>query len=259
MIYEHMVSEYKKLEVQIQQLQAYLKKFPAGKLICSRNGKRYKWYQTDGHNKVYIPKRERPLAELLAAKKYHSLLLEDLKSEQNAIALYLRHHKSNVKRAEHLLTEPSEYQNLLAPHFTPLSKQLSDWMHAPYERNSLHPESLNHKSTSGNLVRSKSELLIDMLLFIHKIPFRYECALHLGESTVYPDFTIRHPITGTFFYWEHFGLMDNPSYCSNTCSKLHLYTSHGIIPTIQLITTYETKESPLNSNTVEQIIKDYFL
>ena len=116
-----------------------------------------------------------------------------------------------------------------------------------------------HKGSSGNYVRSKSESMIDMVLYIHKIPFRYECALTLGETTLFPDFTIRHPQTGEVFYWEHFGLMDNAEYSKNACSKLQLYTNHGIIPSIQLITTYETKEHPLTADVIEKIVEDYFL
>lgn len=254
-----MNSEYDRLQTQISHLQTELKKYPDGHLICSKNQSRCKWYQSDGHNKVYIPKSNRHLAEQLSVKKYLSLLLEDLKNEQRAIEFYLRHHKTNVGRAEKLLTDTSEYQNLLKPYFTPLSQELSDWIHAPYEHNLLYPEQLIHKSISGNFLRSKSEAIIDMLLFVNKIPFRYECSLVLGEVTLYPDFTIRHPHNGTTFYWEHFGLIDNASYSANAFSKLQLYTTHKIYPSIQLITTYETKEHPLTTDTVEKIISDFFL
>ncbi len=254
-----MNSEYDRLQTQISHLQTELKKYPDGHLICSKNQSRCKWYQSDGHNKVYIPKSNRHLAEQLSVKKYLSLLLEDLKNEQRAIEFYLRHHKTNVGRAEKLLTDTSEYQNLLKPYFTPLSQELSDWIHAPYEHNLLYPEQLIHKSISGNFLRSKSEAIIDMLLFVNKIPFRYECSLVLGEVTLYPDFTIRHPHNGTTFYWEHFGLIDNASYSANAFSKLQLYATHKIYPSIQLITTYETKEHPLTTDTVEKIISDFFL
>lgn len=98
-----------------------------------------------------------------------------------------------------------------------------------------------------------------MLLHVNSIPFRYECELQLGETTLYPDFTLRHPLTGNLFYWEHFGMMDNPAYCRNVSSKLQLYFSHGIIPSINLITTYETKDDPLDVEIVEGIIQHYFL
>lgn len=252
-----MLSEYKRLDTQLQDLKKQLDNLPAGNLNCSRNGKHYKWFQSVDGTSTYIPKENRLLAKQLAIKKYLSLLSEDLSHEKRAIQFYLDHHSNNPKSIR--LLNNSEFKELLTPHFTPLSQELTDWMNASYEHNLQHPEHLIHKSSSGNLVRSKSESIIDMLLYVNKIPFRYECALQLGEATLFPDFTIRHPETGVVYYWEHFGLMDNPTYSQNAFSKLQLYTSHGIIPSIQLITTYETKENPLGSDTVEKIIAHYFL
>ena len=74
-----------------------------------------------------------------------------------------------------------------------------------------------------------------------------------------PDFTIRHPKTGEFYYWEHFGLMDDPAYSKNAYSKLQFYASCNIIPSIQLITTFETKDIPLSSEMIESLIEYYFL
>lgn len=54
------------------------------------------------------------------------------------------------------------------------------------------------------------------------------------------------------------GLMDFPSYRKNVFSKLQLYTAHNIIPSIQLITTYETSEHPFDSAYAEQLIHYYF-
>lgn len=257
-LYERIKSKYERLENEIQAIQAKLLKLPPGKLICCNHKNYSKWYQSDGHHKSYIPKQNKILAEQLAQKKYLSLYLEDLENEKRALQFYLRHHAPTGK-AEKLLTQHSEYQKLLSPFFSPLSRDLSNWMHTPYEQNMLHPETLIYKSSTGNLVRSKSEMLITLCLHIHKIPFRYECALQLGDTTIYPDFTIRHPDTGNYFYWEHFGLMDNTAYIDNTCSKLHLYASHGIVPGIQLLTTYETKKHPLSMDTVEKMIESHFL
>lgn len=98
-----------------------------------------------------------------------------------------------------------------------------------------------------------------MSLYLSKIPFRYEAGLQLGNTFVYPDFTIRHPENGKYYYWEHFGMMDDSSYAEKAYAKMQLYTSHGIIPSIQLITTFETKKYPLTTGTIEQVIKQYFL
>lgn len=254
-----MLKESQRLQQQIDSIQRKLSIFPDGKLICSHNGKRCKWYISDGHTKTHIPRKERQLAEQLAAKKYLSLHLEDLSQEKRAIDFYLRHHLPDSRKAENLLTEIPGYQELLSPFFSTKSQKLMNWMHSPYERNTKYPEQLIHKASSGNYVRSKSEAMIDMFLYTNQIPFRYECALHLGDTILFPDFTIRHPETDKLYYWEHLGKMDDPVYRKNAFSKLELYASYGIIPSIQLITTYETKENPLSSEVIEKIIEYYFL
>lgn len=218
-----------------------------------------KWYQSDGHNKKYIPKKNRQLAEQLAAKKYLAFLLEDFAHEKRALDFYLRHYSPSTQQAERLLTDTPGYNELISQFFLPKSQKLSDWINSPYEHNTKYPEQLIHKTSSGNLVRSKSEAMIDMFLHMNQIPFRYECVLHLGETVIFPDFTIRHPETEEIYYWEHFGKMDDPGYYKNVFSKLQLYTSYGIIPSIKLITTYETKENPLTSEVIEKIIEHYFL
>lgn len=187
-----------------------------------------------------------------------SLSLEDLENEKRAIQFYLKHH-SPTGKSEQLLTEISEYQNLLTPYFAPLSQELVDWMNSPYEHNPSHPENLKHNSISGHIVRSKAESMIDTLLYMHHIPFRYESPLQLNEKVIYPDFTIRHPQTGDFYYWEHFGMMDDSTYSKNAYFKLQQYNSCGIVPSIQLITTYETNEHPLSTEMIEKIIEYYFL
>lgn len=255
-IYTQILLQYKKINDQIQSIEHQLKDFPDGNLVCTHNGKYYKWYQSTGHSCTYIPKKDKAFANKLALKKYLISQLKDLQQEKIAIEHYLKRH-SNSSYVQKILNHP-EFQTLLTPYFTPISKKLSEWMNEPFEQNQKHPEHLIHKSSSGHLLRSKSEAIIDMLLYMHKVPFRYECALHLGESTIFPDFTIKHPNTGDTYYWEHFGLMDNPQYSQNTFSKLQIYSSNGIIPSINLITTFENKEHPLDVETISKIIEHYF-
>lgn len=251
-----MCFESQRLDEQIKVLESKLKEFPEGKLICTRNGNRWKWKWSDGHNSVYLPKKQRRLAEKLAYKRYLSLLCEDMRLEKNAIDYYLRHHKSS--KAEDLLINEPEFQKLLSSTFKSQSQEMNDWINSPYETCKKYPEQRIYKTSSGNIVRSKSEVLIDMALYTNKIPFRYECELNLGNIIIYPDFTIKHPKTGKIYYWEHFGRMDEKRYANQTSTKLQTYIENGIIPTIDLIITYETKEHPLDYEMVEKVIMDYF-
>ena len=259
MIYEKALAEKQRIEEQIQNLEMQLQSYPEGNIFIIRNGKYFKWYQSKEKEEIYIPKSERKLAEQLAAKKYLSYLVEELKQEQKAIDFYLKHHKINANRAVKLLTEQSEYQELLSPFFKPISQELIDWKNADYEHNMSYTEQLIQRASEGKMVRSKSEVLIDMVLYKNKIPFRYECALKLNGITIYPDFTIRHPKTGEVYYWEHFGKADDPTYNKSIPLKLQNYITNGIIPSHQLITTYETRKKPLNLDTIEKIVEEYFL
>lgn len=198
--------------------------------------------------------------------------------------------------SDYMLTEDSPYHNLLIPYFEngltrnavhnthatlggPLSQEdVIAWQNASFHANPNFPEELIHKTLLGYNVRSKSEEHIANELFLSEIPFRYEAELALvmtpQESSdpfyhtapnrnkytkaYYPDFTILNPSTGQVFYWEHFGMMDNQKYRDKTIQKLQVYFNNNILPGINLITTYETKENPLTLAKVKQVISDYF-
>lgn len=255
-LYEKIEKENKRLTNKINEIQKQLKTMPKGEIQCVRDGDFLRWYLKESGKRTYISKKKRGLAEKLVAKKYLSTLLKSLKQEKIAIEFYLRHHKANL--AEQFLDSSSPYYKLLIPFFNSSNNNYQKWATENYEKNMNYPEQLIYKASSGNFVRSKSEMMIDMYLYMNKIPFRYECALQLGELVIYPDFTTRHPITGEIYYWEHFGMMDDPKYCRNACTKIQTYASNGIIPSVHLIMTFETKEQPLSLEMIEEIIEYYF-
>lgn len=247
------------IQNQIVKIQETLSSMPDGKLLCSKNKGSVKWYVSDGHTKEYISKKNRRFAERLAIKKYLNLRLKYLYREKRALESYFRWHMSWKDTSEELLGGDSSYRELLAPYFQTEQETLRQWMNMPYVRNLKYPEHLIHKASSGIFVRSKSEAMIERFLYEHGIPFRYECELEINGVTLYPDFTILHPETKRIYYWEHFGRMDDMNYVQGMCSKMLLYAKKGIVPSIQLIATYETKEHPLNYEQVEKIGSAYFL
>lgn len=230
MIYCKSMENIERLDKWINDIEAKLKKYPQGEIFVARNGKGFKWYYRE---------------------------TED--SERRAISFYLRHHQKRPWKSERLLADNPGYQELLLPAYRPVSERLAEWAKEPYQKCEKEPEKLTVRIPDGSFVRSKSEALIAMILFKYRIPFRYECALHLGDITYFPDFTIRHPKTGEVFYFEHFGLMDKKSYVLKTNRKLENYNLHGIIQSKNLITTYETKDRPLDVEYVEMLVKYYFL
>lgn len=232
---------------------------PEGNLTCAKNGNRHKWYVSNGGKSIYLPKKERFLAEQLAERRYLTLRKKEYKLDLKAIDRYLKCYEKTENKSEKLLIEPSGYRELLANKFKVKAEELLAWQNEEYQHSEKFPEHLKHKTSSGGLVRSKSEVLIDSALYRNKIPYRYECALNLGNYVIYPDFTIRHPITGETYYWEHFGAMDDFNYSNSVFSKLEKYNAHGIILNINLIATYETSEHPLGIDEIDYIIQRYFL
>lgn len=258
MLYHTLQKHKKDLLKEIQNLKHHLASYPAGELFCVKNGKYVTYIHSLNGARTYIPKKDFTFIKKLGEKKLLSASLEDSQKELQAVNAFLNCYQSEPSKVEQLLSQPC-YQKIINFSFQTASEDLEQWRRESYEKNPFHQENLRHYCPSGHMVRSKSEALIDQALFMHNIPFRYECILELKDVTFYPDFTIRHPKSGNYFYWEHFGLMDSPSYAQQTFQKLNIYCKNGLIPTINLITTYETKEQPLTSQTIENIIQEYFV
>ena len=246
------------ITVQINEKELELQGLPLGNFVCCSSGGKSKWYVSDGHTKTYIPKKDRKKAQNLAYKKYLELCLSELYAKKRALEQFYVTY-SKIKPASMLLEKSVEMRKLVHPFITSFSEKAKEWMSASYIKNTKNPENLIHKSISGNILRSKSETLIDMCLFNANIPYRYECQLILEKSIIYPDFTILNAKTGRIVYWEHFGCMDNPEYAMKACEKIKTYVSNGIIPGVDLIITFETKDNPLTAEKVMNIVNEHFL
>jgi len=254
-----MLQEYHRLEEKSAAIKRIIQTLPDGKLLLCSNGRnKISWFKSNGPTKEYIKKKNIKLAQKLAYKKFLTSQLEESEHEMRAIKYYLDHHQEDSK-SDQEIEKSSEFQKLLSVNFTPLNQELNQWMQAPYEKNKAYSEHLKHETCTGELVRSKSEEMIYNCLCRNQIPFRYECELRLGDTVYHPDFTIRHPRTGQIYYWEHLGRMDKPKYIHNSFTRLESYAYHGIVPSINLITTYETKEFPLSMKEIEKIVEEYFL
>ncbi len=257
-IFEKMKKKQGWIETQIKTINLKIDRYPKGKLVYSYNHGKVKYFISDGHTKTYIPSENRELARQLAWKRYWTCILEDLEQENRAIDAYVKRKNGRKKHVEELIENDKGCMALIGEGLRTKNQEIEAWQQEEYKTNPEYPEALIHKTIAGHKVRSKSEAMITAYLYRNQIPYRYECALTLGGVTLYPDFTIKHPKTGQIYYWEHFGKMDDEGYIRKTQRKFQTYTSNGIIPTIQLITTYETKDNPLDMETIEDIIEKYF-
>lgn len=108
-----------------------------------------------------------------------------------------------------------------------------------------------YKTLSGDLVRSKSEVIIANILHQSGIPFTYEARLLAPDgSGRRPDFLIEWQ--GQPHFWEHLGMLGDEEYSREWQIKKAWYKTH--FPG-QLITT---KETSTLSQEVKQIIASLF-
>lgn len=93
-----------------------------------------------------------------------------------------------------------------------------------------------HEALTGDMVRSKSEVIIANLLHEAGIDFLYEKPLIAPDGTMHlPDFTIKW--RGEEYYWEHLGLLGKKDYAAYWEKKKSWYDKH--FPDF-LITTEES-------------------
>lgn len=112
-----------------------------------------------------------------------------------------------------------------------------------------------YSTLKGDLVRSKSEVIIANELYIANIPYEYEKPLYLEgyEQPFLPDFTIQ--AGNKVVYWEHCGLMSDEKYRTKWDRKKRVYEKFGISEWNRtLIVTYETYAGSLNLVDIRQHI-----
>ena len=133
-----------------------------------------------------------------------------------------------------------------------------------------HPEHLIHKNSKGEIVRSKSEIIIDNIYHTLKIPYSYEervywpedapaeaweMKVRLGIADYYvPDYTCSLP-DGMKKYHEHLGLMDKDWYMEQWMKKMILYYWAGIIPGKNLIITADDRRGGIDQQAIMDLLQ----
>lgn len=88
---------------------------------------------------------------------------------------------------------------------------------------------LVHRTTRGELVRSKSEVIIANILAARGVSYAYEKPFEGSDGTMrYPDFTVDDAETGRCLLLEHLGMLDLPDYKRRWDKKLEWYRNAGV-------------------------------
>lgn len=163
----------------------------------------------------------------------------------------------------HLLKYASEENSDIARRFTDLFADVfhddnADMRPQIVQTNSgFYEDRLVHRTARGELVRSKSEVIIANALYYHHLEYVYEPELVLEGIVKRPDFKVVDDDTGEVWYWEHCGLMDDPRYEKRWKDKKAFYQKNGIEEGKNLIVTFD-ENGALDSQEVERLIEETF-
>ena len=237
-----------------------LQNAPEGSLRICCHGNRIQYYYRDNlknSNGIYIREKEHDFAGKLAQKDYDQKVLRAVNQELSVIRNYLAGYPQvNPEQVYGRLHK--ERQKLIKPILETDEQFVQNWAAIPYQGKRFDESTPVFFTAREERVRSKSELIIADLLHKNGIPYKYECPIYLkGLGQVHPDFTVLNVKKRRELYWEHLGMMDDPSYAEKALQKIAMYEHNGIFPGERLLITYETRKSQVNQKLVQDMIRYY--
>jgi hypothetical protein len=160
--------------------------------------------------------------------------------------------------------EALELQKLSSEKFSTTARRLTNLFRPPKPvdvQGTFLEERLIHRTARGEAVRSKSEVIIADHLFHKKVLYRYEQALTLSGVTKYPDFTVTDDDAGRTYFWEHCGMLHEPSYQRRWKQKKDWYRENGILPQEEgggpngiLIVTEDSANGGISSSEILRVV-----
>ena len=212
------------------------------------------------YKRQYIKKSDAPLANALAQKHYYTTIRPIIEKKIQELNRFRK--KYQKKELEEVYETLSiERKSLVVPLQVSVDEQVKRWREETYEPNNLYSENLRYETEQGELVRSKSEVIIANILYKHRqeLLYKYERPLTLivdgKEKIVYPDFTIMNVNTGKIIYWEHAGRMDDVHYVGDFVKKMNAYVANNLYIGKDVVLTFETQGNPLDIGIVRQLVK----
>jgi len=162
--------------------------------------------------------------------------------------------------------ELAELKRLASDTYSETARRLTNLFTPPHLvdiAGAFFEECLINKTSRGEAVRSKSEVIIADRLAHYGIPYSYEKPLTIAGVTRFPDFTIEDEERGKIFYWEHLGMMQDPAYRARWQVKLQWYKENGILPHGEggghkgtLIITEDNEQGGISSQDIDRLIKE---
>ncbi len=230
-----------------------LQYLPNGRLTrTKKNGESY-YYKVLNGKRTYLGKGNSEEVLDLQEKRFLEESLKRIRKNLAAGNAFLKKYQ-NIDEGSILKETPQAYQPIVgAAFFAGGKKNLDRWEKEPYQRSTAYPERLIHRTMRGDLVRSKSEVIIANTLFSKGIPYRYEELIQVGDYTVAADFHVAVKSRSRKRLWEHFGMIGDADYLEKCMLKIQTYIENGFLPWEDVIFTFDTKRGSIDAQTIERI------
>ena len=257
------------LEKIILNVQHSVRKGKSGWLRIDHNKGTVQYYlmsNSDKRRGKYIRKSSMELIKQLAQKDYAQKMLEVANQKLQALTIFTKDYFQK-DMTEVYQSLPPERRELVEPYELSEEMYAQRWQAESYPPYVRSADACDETSDDNGIyteknekVRSKSEKIIADKFYMKQVPYHYEKPLVLpGFGTVHPDFTVLNKKSRKEYYWEHLGMMGNPEYCENAIRKIQAYEKSGIFLGENLILTYESAETILDSRHIDRLIRKYLL
>ena len=258
---KELMTRIERLEMAVKSAKDVLKDAPEGSLRINRSASFTRFYhitQKGDTRGRYLPMSEKELVAKLANKDYAQRLLAEAERELMETKVFLQKVEKNTSESIHAGLIPQR-QELVDPILRNEEERIRYWNSLPYSTSSYEPEEKIFQTRRGEMVRSKSELLIADMYYELGIPYRYECALKLKNGKVkHPDFTLYHAGRRMVLYHEHLGRLDDEGYRLRNMKKLRQYEESEICLGKNLLVSWEAAKFPFNIQVFRKEIEEIF-
>jgi len=255
------------LEQTTRLLEKLRKKYPSklteDKLTCRTIRNKPRYYL----NGKYLKKKYAHKYCNLAEMEYYDQLAPVLSEKEELLKKLIGFYEPNAVDESFRHIHPGK-QAIINPLVETPEMRKERFMQIQYEPyvfpdGSIESGQSQHVTFNGIQVRSKSEVIIANTLEKYGIPYHYEMPLIMkvfGYDREYrPDFTILNVRTGKIFYWEHFGMMEDPEYSVKAFHKIKTYQMNGHSLRDDLLITMESLDVPLRNDDIVRIINECLL
>ncbi len=266
MIQKEVQKEIQKLEKMLKRIETFQNKAPEGCLkYQKKKGKvyffqQYRNKQTKQWNRTYIKRENASLVSRLAQKHYYSIMQPILEKHMKLLKDFAQqYHPEEIDKTFEDLSDVRKA--FVMPMPDTKEERIRKWYEEVYEKNDMYEENLRYETEQGEVVRSKSEVIIANMLNQHKadILYKYERPLELQVDgkvkMIYPDFTVLNIRTGKIVYWEHAGRMDDPYYANEFVKKMNTYMANDLLPGRDVVLTFESSENVLDIAVVKKVVR----